>query len=126
MYDTNERVAQVKERATRIRQKKEKRAIRGLSTLSLALCCCLVGVLGEVSGRFSSAAEVQGMTGATLLSERTGGYVLVAIVSFVTAAVFTLLCVKLRERKQKRDSDCSAAEGIARTQKSENENERCG
>ena len=75
MYDTNERVAQVKERAMRIRRKKEKRAIRGLSTLCLALCCCLVGVLGEVSGGFSSAAEVQGMTGATLLSESAGGYV---------------------------------------------------
>ena len=98
MYDTNERIAQVKERAMRIRQKKEKRAIRGLSTLCLALCCCLVGVLGEVSGGFRSAAEVQGMTGATLLSERTGGYVLVAIVSFVTAVVFTLLCVRLNER----------------------------
>ena len=126
MYDTNERVAQVKERAARIQKKKEKRMIRGLSTLCLVLCCCLVGILGEVSGGFGSAVAVQGLNGATLLSERTGGYVLVAVVSFVTAVVFTLLCVKLRERKQKSDSDCSAAEGIARTQKSENENERCG
>ena len=126
MYDTNERVAQVKERAARIQKKREKRMIRGLSTLCLALCCCLVGILGEVSGGFGSAAAVQGLNGATLLSERTGGYVLVAVVSFVTAVVFTLLCVKLRERKQKSDSDCSAAEGTARTQKWENENERCG
>ena len=101
MYDTNERIAQVKERAMRIRQKKEKRAIRGLSTLCLALCC-LVGVLGEVSGGFRSAAEVQGMTGATLLSESAGGYVLVAVISFLVAVVFTLLCVKLRERNVKK------------------------
>ena len=91
MYDTNERVAQVKERAARIKQKKEKHMIRGLSTLCLTLCCCLVGILGEVSG----------LNGATLLSERTGGYVLVAVVSFVTAVVFTLLCVKLRERNRR-------------------------
>lgn len=102
MYDTNERVAQVKERAMRIRRKKGKRAIRGLSTLCLALCCCLVGVLGEVSGGFRSAAEVQGMTGATLLSESAGGYVLVAVISFLVAVVFTLLCVKLRERNVKK------------------------
>ena len=101
MYDTNERVAQVKERAMRIRRKKGKRAIRGLSTLCLALCCCLVGILGEVSGGFGSAAAVQGLNGATLLSERAGGYVLVAVVSFVTAVVFTLLCVKLRERNRR-------------------------
>ena len=73
MYDTNERVAQVKERAARIKQKKEKRMIRGLSTLCLALCCCLVGILGEVSGGFGSAVAVQGLNGATLLSERTAG-----------------------------------------------------
>ena len=30
--------------------------IRGLSTLCLALCCCLVGILGEVSGGFGSDA----------------------------------------------------------------------
>ena len=102
MYDTNERVAQVKERAARIKQKKEKRMIRGLSTLCLALCCCLVGILGEVSGGFGSAVAVQDLNGATLLSERTGGYVLVAVVSFVTAVVFTLLCVKLRERNVKK------------------------
>ena len=101
MYDTNERVAHVKERAARIKQKKEKRMIRGLSTLCLVLCCCLVGILGEVSGGFGSAAAVQGLNGATLLSERTGGYVLVAVVSFVTAVVFTLLCVKLRERNRR-------------------------
>ena len=76
--------------------------IRGLSTLCLALCCCLVGVLGEVSGGFRSAAEVQGMTGATLLSESAGGYVLVAVISFLVAVVFTLLCVKLRERNVKK------------------------
>ena len=81
--------------------------------MCLALCCCLVGILGEVSGGFGSAAAVQGLNGATLLSERTGGYVLVAVVSFVTAVVFTL--ISLAQQK-----------GIARTQKSENENERCG
>ena len=75
--------------------------IRGLSTLCLTLCCCLVGILGEVSGGFGSAVAVQGLNGAMLLSERTGGYVLVAVVSFVTAVVFTLLCVKLRERNRR-------------------------
>ena len=101
MYDTNERVAQVKERAARIKQKKEKRMIRGLSTLCLALCCCLVGILGEVSGGFGSAAAVQGLNGATLLSERTGGYVLVGVISFATAVMITVLCIRLREREHR-------------------------
>ena len=60
--------------------------------------CCLVGVLGEVSGGFRARHEVQGMTGATLLSESAGGYVLVAVISFLVAVVFTPLCVRLHER----------------------------
>ena len=42
--------------------------------------------------------NARGMYGSILLHEDAGGYVLVAVVSFVTAVVFTLLCVKLRER----------------------------
>ena len=38
------------------------------------------------------------MNGATLLSESAGGYVLVAVISFLVAVVFTLLCVRLHER----------------------------
>lgn len=44
---------------------------------------------------------VQGMNGATLLAESTGGYVLVAVISFLAAVVFTLLCVRLHERNRR-------------------------
>ena len=97
MFDTKERVIRAKERADRIVQKRDKRIIRGLSTLCIALSCCLAGVIG-ILGEGSGGAVVQGMNGATLLSESTGGYVLVAVISFLAAVVFTLLCVRLHER----------------------------
>ena len=97
MYDTKERVDRAKERADRLIHKREKRIIGGMSTLCLMLSCCLAGIIGKLSeGR--GGAVVQGMNGATLLSESTGGYVLVAVISFLVAVVFTLLCVRLHER----------------------------
>ena len=97
MYDTKERVIRAKERADRLIRKREKRIIGGMSTLCLMLSCCLAGIIGKLSeGR--GGAVVQGMNGATLLSESTGGYVLVAVISFLVAVVFTLLCVRLHER----------------------------
>ena len=97
MYDTKERVIRAKQRADRLVQKRDKRIIRGLSSLCIVLSCCLAGVIGKL-GEGSGGAVVQGMNGATLLSESTGGYVLVAVISFLVAVVFTLLCVRLHER----------------------------
>lgn len=97
MFDTEERVIRAKQRADQLVQKRNRRIIRGLSTLCIALSCCLAGVIGKLS-EGGGEAVVQGMNGATLLSESTGGYVLVAVISFLVAVVFTLLCVRLHER----------------------------
>lgn len=97
MYDTGERVIRAKERADRLIRKREKRIIGGMSTLCLMLSCCLAGIIGKLS-EGSGGAVVQGMNGATLLSESAGGYVLVAVVSFIAAVCLTLLCIKIREK----------------------------
>lgn len=99
MFDTEERVIRAKQRADQLVQKRNKRIIRGLSTLCIALSCCLAAVIGKLSEGGGEAA-VQGMNGATLLAESTGGYVLVAVISFLAAVVFTLLCVRLHERSR--------------------------
>ena len=58
MYDTKERVIRAKERADRLVQKRDKRIIRGLSSLCIVLSCCLAGVIAKV-GEGSRAAVVQ-------------------------------------------------------------------
>ena len=98
MYETKKRVSEAKLRAAHMIEKKEKRAIRCLSALCVMLSCLLVGAIAELSGGTDKAALVQGMNGATLLSESAGGYVLVAVISFLVAVVFTLLCERLHER----------------------------
>ena len=98
MYETKKRVSEAKLRAAHMIEKKEKRAIRCLSALCVIFSCLLVGAIAELSGGTDKAALVQGMNGATLLSESTGGYVLVAVVSFIAAVCLTLLCIKIREK----------------------------
>ena len=98
MYETKKRVSEAKLRAAHMIEKKEKRAIRCLSALCVIFSCLLVGAIAELSGGTGKEALVQGMNGATLLSESTGGYVLVAVVSFIAAVCLTLLCIKIREK----------------------------
>ena len=57
-----------------------------------------MGAIAELSGGTGKEALVQGMNGATLLSESAGGYVFVAVVSFFAAVCLTLLCIKIREK----------------------------
>ena len=98
MYETKKRVSEAKLRAAHMIEKKEKRAIRCLSALCVIFSCLLVGAIAELSGGTGKEALVQGMNGATLLSESTGGYVFVAVVSFIAAACLTLICIKIREK----------------------------
>ena len=59
--------------------------------------------MGTVSAAVGQAqVTAQGMYGSILLHEDAGGYVLVGVVSFATAVVITVLCVKLRERERRR------------------------
>lgn len=98
MYETKKRVSEAKLRAAHMIEKKEKRAIRCLSALCVIFSCLLVGAIAELSGGTDKAALVQGMNGATLLSESAGGYVFVAVVSFFAAVCFTLRCIKMHEK----------------------------
>ena len=99
MYDTEKRVELVKKRVREKYRRKELRGICRLSALCMALFAFLVGTVHTAAGQTQITAR--GMYGSILLHEDAGGYVLVAVVSFVTAVVFTLLCVKLRERNRR-------------------------
>ena len=100
MYDTEKRVELVKKRVLEKCRWKERRGIYRLSALCMALFTFLVGTVSAAVGQAQVTA--QGMYGSILLHEDAGGYVLVVVVSFATAVVITVLCVKLRERERRR------------------------
>ena len=70
--------------------------------MCLLLFAALMQAVGTLIGQGQTAA--QGVFGAMLLREDAGGYVLVGVVCFATAASITALCFRLRSREnQKKD-----------------------
>lgn len=105
MYDTEKRVAIVKKRIAEHRRRQARRSIRSLSALCVLLFLSLVGTVGTVRGQPIDAA---GMYGAILLHESAGGYVLLAVATFMLAVVITVVCMRLHERekqKQKQEQE---------------------
>ena len=94
MYDTEKRVELVKKRVHEKYRRKERRGICRLSALCMALSAFLVGT---AAGQTQITAR--GMYGSILLHEDAGGYVLVGVISFATAVMITVLCIRLRERE---------------------------
>ena len=101
MYDTERRVALVKQRVRENTRRRQRRGIYGLS----AACMLLFAVLMETAGTLVAPGQTAawGVFGAMLLREDVGGYVLVAVVSFAAAVVITALCfrLKIREKQKK-------------------------
>ena len=98
MYDTEKRVELVKKRVHEKYRRKERRVICRLSALCTALSAFLVGTVHTAAGQQITA---RGMYGSILLHEDAGGYVLVGVISFSTAVMITVLCIRLREREHR-------------------------
>ena len=64
----------------------------------------LFAVLTQAAGTVVAPGQTAtwGVFGAMLLREDAGGYVLVAVVSFVAAAAITALCFRLRNRENQK------------------------
>ena len=102
MYDTARRVVLVKQRVRENTRRRQRREVISLSAACILLCAALMQTAGTVVAPGQTAAW--GVFGAMLLRQDAGGYVLVAVVSFTTAAVITALCFRLRNREnQKKD-----------------------
>ena len=99
MYDTEKRVELVKKRVHEKYRRKKRRGICRLSALCTALSAFLVGTVHTAAGQTQITAR--GMYGSILLHEDAGGYVLVGVISFSTAVMITVLCIRLREREHR-------------------------
>ena len=106
MYDTKKRVALVKQRMTVHRRRQALQRVHRLSTLCVLLFLSLIGTVEMmVQGQ---PMDSVGMYGAILLHESAGGYVLVAVATFMLAVVITVVCMRLHERekqKQKQEQE---------------------
>lgn len=97
MRTTEARCDAVRRRA---REMARSRRNRRTVALSAALCLMLVAALALALPRLTA-----GFSGAALLAEGAGGYVLVGVAAFMLAVALTLLCTRLREREKRSGSD---------------------
>lgn len=98
MYDLETRTLMVEQRVKIIRRKYENCLISILALISLGLTgaiFCFANIL--VDNEF---ANVPDFYGTTMLLNDVGGYVLVAVMAFISAVVITVFCIRYREKKK--------------------------
>ena len=100
MYDTERRVALVKQRVRENTRRRQRHEAISLS----AACMLLFAVLMQAADALIAPGQTAawGSFGAMLLREDAGGYVLVGVVCFAAAVVITALCFRLRKRENQK------------------------
>ena len=100
MYDTERRVALVKQRVRENTRRRQRHEAISLSAACMLLCAALTQAVDAFAVQGQTATW--GVFGAMLLRQDAGGYVLVGVVSFTAAAVITALCFRLRIRENRK------------------------
>ena len=98
MKSNAERMSLVFARAKKIKYCRETKKLNfcKAATALLLLCCTAL-----FPTSYKSAA-VAGYCGAILLIDGMGGYVLTAVVTFIIATVITVMCIKIKNRRDRK------------------------
>ena len=93
---SEERIASLHARMRGIRRKRERQ-----KTAALGMACCALTVF--MASMIMNDGAHQGSTaglysGATMLFENAGGYVLAAVAAFMAGVVITVLCIRLKNK----------------------------
>ena len=98
-----ERIALLHERARELRRQKDKRMLVLTGTASLCLLALLLAGMAKTVHISEHYAE-GGFSGASMFGDGAGGYVLVAVIAFVAAVAVTLVCMHLRNSREKENN----------------------
>ena len=93
-----ERIAALHARMDALRRARERRKTIALSAADIFLAACLILTV-MIEGKLHSAASAGLYSGAILLFEGSGGYVLTAVIAFFAGAVLTLVIRWLLKRR---------------------------
>ena len=93
-----EKISSLHERMEAYTRMRESRKTTLLGAASAVLAICLIFIVFVGGG--TQLGEAGGMySGATMLFENAGGYVLLAIGSFMVGVIVTVLCIRYRKKK---------------------------
>lgn len=112
MLTADERVKALHARMEDYRRRRERRKTRVLSGSCIGLALCLLFLIfGEGASHWGGIAGIY--SGAMMIFENAGGYVLTALAAFAAGTLVTVLCLKHRK----------AASDRAKSPNDEKENE---
>ena len=101
MRTQEERVSDLHLRMAERNRTRERRKTGLMNAASAVLTVCLLLIIGERS--FAHHGGTAGMySGAMMLFENAGAYVLVALLAFMIGAAVAVVCIH-RQRKEKRE-----------------------
>ena len=99
MRNGSERIEAMHERAKMIKQARDRR-INSVLCVTSAFLLVVIIVFATLMGGGLHLINNVGGTGSSLLDEGVGGYVLVAVTSFMVAVVVTVLCIKWNNKRK--------------------------
>ena len=110
MMTAEEKVNALHERMKALRKKRERRTTGALSVSCAGLCLCLLLLIfGE--GSAHSVGNAGLYSGAMLLFEGAGVYVLVALAAFMAGAAITTFCIRKQQKTKKTTDENERKEG---------------
>ena len=92
-----ERVTALHLRMTALRQRKERRKTGALGAGCAGLTACLMTLIFSERQMGGTAGTY---TGAAMLFEDAGGYVLSAVLAFMLGVIITVLCFRIRTKRE--------------------------
>jgi hypothetical protein len=97
-----ERVAALHLRMAALRQRRERRKTGALGAGCAWLAVCLLAL---IFGGSHPGGTAGAYTGATMLFEDAGGYVLAAVLAFMLGVIVTVLCIRYRAKHESEQAD---------------------
>ena len=90
-----ERVAALHLRMAALRQRRERRKTGALGVGCAGLTVCLAAL---IFGGSHTGGTAGAYTGATMLFEDAGGYVLAAVLAFMLGVIVTVVCIRYKSK----------------------------
>ena len=97
MKSYEQRIMLMHKRAEGIQRHKDKMMITISGICSAVMMIFLVCFISLMDGSLHTVSEA-GFSGNSMLADSAGGYVLVGVIAFIVAVIFTLVCIRLYEK----------------------------
>ena len=105
MKTGEQRITEMHRKAGRLRRLQERNALSAAAGLSAALFAVLLWLTGAFSGGSHGNLTGEAFTGASLLSENAGGYVLAAVLAFMAGVCLTVVIFRRRNKMKQENTE---------------------